>query len=284
MSKDILNIIFVLITLVSVLLSFGINFRCKKIKNNYWFWSIPSLFFISYFIAFRFYDSWASFADYESKNGSIWNREQTENYWDSIVVSKALLLDMCPFVALVLPLSLVLDKSRRIAQAISPFAILGGSITIPFIATSDSHSELSFRYLLVGINPNPLYFFMHWYLVVWGTLVLSNSVNRKWINILDCHIFAAIFFGYVCFISYMTSTVWNVTGINKNDWMSPTGEYREVNNILKLGWPNVMIVSFTLAYIFVVGITSINIWWKRKQEFKTNGYIHKKIKLKPRKR
>lgn len=279
MSKETLNLIFVAIAVVFLIASFGLNFFGKKIKNNYWFWSIPSLFFLIYFIVFRFYDAWSNFNQYLQVNGSIWLRTESPSYYDSIVVSKALLLDMCPFVALALPFFLIVDKSRRIAQSISPFCILGGAITIPFIATSDLSSEISAQYIFLGYAPNQIYYFMHLYILVYGTMVLSNSTKRSWWNLLDCHIFAAIYFGYVCFVSYTTHTVWNVTGINENDWIIGiySGEYSEVSNILNIGWPDVMIVSFILAYIFIVAIVSINIAWKINQQ-KQNGYEIKKIK------
>lgn len=278
MSKDTLNLIFVVIALAFLGITFTLNFFGKKIKNNYWFWSVPSLFFLAYLIVFRFYDAWSNLNQYLQANGSIWLRKQTTSYYDSVVVSKALLLDMCPFVALALPLSLIIDKTRRIAQAISPFCILGGAITIPFIATSDFNAELSAKYLFIGYAPNQLYYFMHLYILTYGTMVLSNSRNRSWWNLLDCHIFAALFFGYVCFVSYTTNTVWNVTGINQNDWYIGIGEYGDVSNILGIDWPNVMIVSFVMAYIFVVVIVSINIAWKIKQQKEKEVEI-KKVRI-----
>lgn len=280
MDKDTLNIIFVAIALAFIGLTFTLNFFGKKIKNNYWFWSIPSLFFLIYFIVLRFYDAWSNLNQYLDINGSIWLRKKNLTYYDSIVVSKALLLDLCPFVALALPFSLIVDKSRRIAQAISPFCILGGAVTIPFIATSDPSAEISAKFLFLGNAPNQIFFIMHLYVIVCGTMVLSNSRNRTWWNLLDCHIFAALYFGYVCFVSYTTNTTWNVTGINENDWTigAYRGEYSEVSNILNLKWPNVMIVSFVMAYVFVVGIASINISWKIKQQKK--GCEVKKINIK----
>lgn len=266
------TIFYVLISLFIVSLTFLFNFFGKKVVNSYWFWSIPNLLFLIYFIAFRFYSAWSDFHEF-LKTTSIWQSPLLD-YDDSITVSKALLLDMCPFVAIALPISLIVDKTRRVANAISPFAILGAGITIPFIEYSDPEAKISFEYFFMG-GYLRLYFFMHLYLLTYGVMVLSNSKNRKWINILDCHIFAAIFFGYVCFVSFATKTTWNVTGINANDWESPLGEYQMVSEIFNLSFPWVMIVSFLLAYIFVVSIVAINIYWKRKHQKN-----YKTIKLK----
>lgn len=260
------TIFYIAITLILVSLTFLFNFFGKKIVNNYWFWSIPSLFFLIYFIIFRFYSAWSDLNEF-LKTNSIWLNKNNLDYLGSITVSKALLLDMCPFVALALPTSLILDKTRRMATAMAPFAILGSSITIMFIGYSDQDAAISFKYFFIG-GELPIYFFMHLYLIVYGTMVPSNSKNRKWINILDCHIFAAIFFGYVCFVAYTTKTFWNVTGISANDWELPSGEYGLVSQIFNLPFPYVMIVSFSLAYVFIVAITTFNIYWKKKHQFK----------------
>ncbi|BAC44217.1 hypothetical protein D8X55_00785 [Malacoplasma penetrans] len=257
------TIFYISISLIIVSLTFLFNFFGKRLVNNYWFWAIPSLLFLIYFIVFRFYGAWRDLNQFLQTN-SIWLGNEL-NYEDSIIVSKALLLDMCPFVAIALPVSLILDKTRRIANAISPFAILGAGITIPFIAYSDPEAAISFKYFFVG-GFLPIYFFMHLYLLTYGVMVFSNSRNRKWIHLLDCHIFAAIFFGYVCFVSFTTKTVWNVTGINANDWESSLGEYNMVSQIFNLPFPSVMVISFLLAYIFVVSIVSINIYWKKKHQ------------------
>lgn len=273
------SIIFIVITLIFVGLTFLFNFFGKRIVNNYWFWAVPSLVFLVYFIAIRYWNDWVSFHNYLQTNGSIWMRPVPTLYEDSVVVSKALLLDMCPFVSLALPFSLIVDKSRRLAQTLAPFAILGAGVTIPFIAFSDPSAEISWKYIFAG-NDMPIYFFMHFYLMVYGTMVLSNSRNRKWINLLDVHLFAVFYFGYVCFVSYTTNTVWNVTGINENDWMY--GEYRAVKDIFHLGWPWVMVVSFSLGYVFIVGIVAINIWWKIKKQKKDPKFINPKFLKKKR--
>jgi hypothetical protein len=71
-----------------------------------------------YLLIFRLYDQ---FKDY-------WSASRPIN--DDIIVSRGLLLDICPFCAFVISIAVIIDPTRKIAKIIAPFALFGGLITI----------------------------------------------------------------------------------------------------------------------------------------------------------
>jgi hypothetical protein len=52
------------------------------------------------------------------------------NNMESIVVSRGLLLDLCPFCAISLPTLMIIDPTRKSLRVVAPFAIFGGLITL----------------------------------------------------------------------------------------------------------------------------------------------------------
>jgi hypothetical protein len=65
-----------------------------------------------------------------------------DQYSDGIVVSRGLLLDLCPFCAIALPTLMIIDPSRKTLRIIAPFAIFGGLITLfGGISTGEDNPE-----------------------------------------------------------------------------------------------------------------------------------------------
>lgn len=218
----------------------------KKIYSHYLFWIIPNILFFSYFIIFRFIEDWISFSEILLNN----NHLNAGNFYYSITYSKALLLDLCPFIALVLPILLTVFRKRNIANVIAPFAIFGGFITLFGGVLFDDNARFNIEYIFFGYKNNEIYFFMHSYLLIYGVLVLATCENNKFIYILWSHIFALLYFLYILTLSKLLKVNWNVTGIVGNDWL-PGGQYHIISNILKLKFPYILLVSFLLAYLFI---------------------------------
>lgn len=74
-------------------------------------------------------------------------KEPINNYEQSLIISKALLLDISPAVGLLLPLSLVFDPSRTFARFICPLALISGTTTIFIQMPFDTNfiNELDFQ-------------------------------------------------------------------------------------------------------------------------------------------
>lgn len=263
---NLISLSLIAVVFVIILANFSLNFFGKKLLKNYFFWAIPSVAIVIYFVVFRFTQDWINLSNYLSNNfvGGIYNMfpqyiyEGSYNY--SLIFSKALLLDLCPFVALALPLSLIFDKTRKIATIISPFAIFGGLITLFGGILFDANANWSVEYLFVGAKGNEVYFFMHAYLLIAGVFVLSNSNNTKKSFFIWIHIFAIIFFVYITSIAYTKNVNWNVTGIVPNDWLR-NGEYYTVTQIFNLGFPYIVYLSYFLVYAFIIIISLINYYW-----------------------
>lgn len=259
----------IIIVVICSLLTIPLKIWGKKIYSNYLFWIIPNVLFFSYFIIFRFIEDWISFNEIQSNVNNLIEGD----FYYSIIYSKALLLDLCPFIALVLPLSLIIFKKRSVANIISPFAIFGGLITLFGGVLFDNNAKFNIEYIFLGYENNEIYFFMHAYLLIYGVMVLVTCDNKKFIYILWSHIFALLYFLYILSLSKLLNINWNVTGIVQNDWLSG-GQYYLVSNIFKLEFPYVMLISFLLAYLFINSNILTNILINKKIMQKYPNHFH----------
>lgn len=259
----------IIMVVICCFLTIPLRIWGRKIYSNYLFWIIPSILFFSYFIIFRFIEDWINFGEILSKRDPLIEG----GFYYSITYSKALLLDLCPFIALMLPLSLIMSKKRNIAKIISPFAIFGGLITLFGGVLFDDNAKLNAEYIFFGYENNELYFIMHAYLLISGVMVLVTCENKKFIYILWSHIFALLFFLYILTLSKLLNVNWNVTGIVQNDWL-PGGQYNLVSDIFKLKFPYIILVSFLLAYLFINANILANIFINKKIGQKYPNHLH----------
>ncbi|MEF9984800.1 MAG: DUF5378 family protein [Malacoplasma sp.] len=262
------SLILIIIVIIFCLSIIPLRIWGRKIYSNYFFWFVPNILFLSYFIIFRFIEDWIGLNEMLLRNEAY-----VEPYIYSITYSKALLLDLCPFVAILLPILLILFKNRNLANIIAPFAIFGGLITLFGGVLFDNNAKLTIDYILFGYENNEIYFMMHAYLLINGIMVLVTCNNKKIITILWSHIFALIYFMYILTLSKSLNITWNVTGIVPNDWL-PGGQYQTVSNIFNLQYPYVMIVSLILAYIFINITILSNILINRRIKKKTQNHLY----------
>ncbi|QGZ97395.1 hypothetical protein GE118_01125 [Mycoplasma sp. NEAQ87857] len=185
--------------------------------------------------------------------------EDTITMFRSYTLSKSLFMDLCPFFSIALCVSMILDKTKRWAFLVSPFCILGGLIVMPLIATIEKDQYFTPKWVFVGTNENRLYFLMHWFLIVFGSLAFVNFKNivyKK--DLLAIHIIALIFFAYVIFNAYVLNIDQNVTGVKIKDWYE--GDYKGVRKLLNGKWHLPLWLTITLTYMtaygFVVGLFS----------------------------
>lgn len=217
---------------------------------TYAFWAIIGISFLIYFISLRFFDQWKALNEYMNST----DFGKTNLYSHSILLSKGFLLDMCPFMSLALNVSF-LDKSKKLRTYLAPFCILGGAITLPFVEYTEPYETFNLHYIFVGSQTNPLYFMMHWYLVVFGVLALRHNKKPKWSDFAWLHIVAIVYFGYIITISRTYGVAYNVTGTVENDWMDPDfGSWYGFTAIFKLPFPTIMILGYCLGYVFVNGL------------------------------
>lgn len=219
--------------------------------------------FLVYFLAARYGFDLYNFFDNFGKWSSL------DEYWYSITLSKALLLDMCPLMAFLLPLTIIFGKNLRKAKILAPMAIVGAVITLYGQAIWMSNYDAAdfFEYIFVGFVPNRLYFMMHFMSLFLGvlTLVLAPPFTKKnyiWI------------FGWLCFwLAYELIMIavlgieYNATGLVPNDWF--IGQYYNVYKLIPMSFPLIVIVWYIVAVL--VNYILVLIFPKNTRIFRENA-------------
>lgn len=231
---------FILIPLMTVfiIILLGINHKIRIVTTNYYFYMANSIVFLIYFCIVRWFKDIGRWIDWlQGENFSI-NR--------SVIISKAFLLDLCPFIALAFPISLIADKTRNLAKILALFGIVGPGVTL--------YGQILFQWTDAPweyIFGNQLYFSMHCWVFIFSFLVLQNSTNFSWKEFIGAHIFIIIYFSYVLIFVYGFSVNQNVTGLAEHDW-SASGQYHTVSKIFNLDFPWAPIICFSLVWLWVV--------------------------------
>ncbi len=242
-------------TTIILILICCFNNKTKKIFSCYWFYSILGFIFLVYFIVFRWTKELLSWINNDDRNlfGGM-----------DVIISKVLLLDMCPFNVVALCIFMIFDKKREILSLISPFGIIGGAITVYGQISTEGIGSPSFSWVSsVGniewwqyIFLNQLYFIMHFFLLVISTIVFLNSKGFNWLKIINTHVYAVVFFTYISCVVIGLDIKWNATGIVANDW-SKFGEYSTIGSMLSfLKFPEQPIVVFIFVWLIIL----IMIW------------------------
>ncbi len=266
-----IGLILTIITSLLIIVLFLINSKTKRLFSSYWFYSIVSLGFLVYFIAYR----WAN----DLKDLVDGNYHQYFGGKD-VLWSKVLLLDMCPFAFVTLSVSLIIDKSRTFASSISYFGIIGGAITIygqiafegvnahdsSWIANVPSTTWWEYIFL------NQAYFLIHFYLLVMSIIVIMNSKGINIIKLIISHGYAIFFFSYISIIVFTMNIKWNATGIVPNDWSS-FGEYGVLGSMLNLAWPWDPILVFIFVWILILFMMFIRNLMVLDSRYDTNDLI-----------
>lgn len=229
----------------------------SKRKMIYYALTFFSIWWIVYFIVMR----WAIDINLLITSGGISQVQITESqYTYSFMVSKVLLLDLCPFMSFAFPLCIIISGPRlKIARTLAPVAIFCGLITIYFGCSQDDLGQASLaQYLFVGIGQNKLYYLMHFVILVLGVIVLLNGPRFTWQAWLSIQAFLIIYLLYVftCMKTlYLTN---NVTGLAQGDWYpfySSNGfaQYQAVAELFNnMPYPNIMWLSYFLVWLFLM--------------------------------
>ncbi|MDR3257884.1 MAG: DUF5378 domain-containing protein [Mycoplasmataceae bacterium] len=220
-----------IITVLSVVLIIAVGPYIKKVTNNWFFWIILGGVLMSYLIVCRFYPyGWSP--DYDG----------------GIPESRKYLLDICPFCALAICVAVVIDPTRKLAKIIAPFALFGGLITILGGIGQDS-PELTWQYIFIGNDVNPMYFMMHWINVVMGILVLVSVPKMRWADWIYCNLFAGCYYSYVAIMMTAFNLQQNVSGLCIFDWSY--GEYSGVSEFFGVGPGAAAAIGFSLSYVCI---------------------------------
>ncbi len=250
------GLVLVLITLFMVIAMIICNKWIRKVTNSYFFWAPIGLFFFIWLLVFRFVPDWQNYIAHMQAGGF----DDPSTSSNSLIISRAFLLDACPFFALATCAVCFLDPSRKIARTIAPIALVGGIITIgalPFDASSWTAPSLTAQYIFFGDDLNKCYFIMHWLQIIIPVGILLNTPRFGWKGWLWTLAAAITYYSYVAIVAYgITGCRWYISGLYYNDW-SEQGEYFVVHHIFDFipleALPFVGVPAlFVFASIFVV--------------------------------
>lgn len=230
------------ITIILVLCIVLLHPFVKKVTGRYIFWLIYSLCNTALVFTFRFIPDILNYAD-AVKSGL--------SSGDGIWISKAFLLDFCPFTAVMISVLPIFDYKRKVSQIIAPFAFFGGLITILFEILLDPNASMTFEYIFKGIFPNRAYFLIHFINTITGILLLMNSKKANWKTFMFCNIFAICYYLYIFIVVKISNGLVtdHTSGLLPDDWKG--GEYWRVSDILHLDYPWCMIVALSISYGFI---------------------------------
>ncbi len=253
-----IGITILIITLVSMVLVCLTKLSKSKLFKSYWFYAIIAIFTLTYFLILRWWDSFDRLKEIiDIPNYKILNPYNYSFKW-----SKVLLLDLCPFVSVALPLSLIFDPTRNSSKVISLFALLGGLFTIfgSMIFINEIHVSL-LTFLFIGESPNTIMFGSHYLMVVLSLFVLVHSKKFTVNSMLGVVLFAFFFILYVLIMTRTLGIECNATGLVGGDWTTPYPnvswycEYGALYKITKFPFPlNVLFwysISATIIYLFI---------------------------------
>lgn len=215
----------------------------KRLFANYWFYAITATIGLTYFLALRW----------------IWDlRDWIDGNNLTFIKSKVLLLDMCPFLAVVMSITMLIDRSRKFLQVLAYFAVVGAGITIfgqimfEQVGPNGSNSHLQNLTWWEYVFFNQLYFMMHFYIfiIAWIAILNSPSFNGK--RIIIAHIYAISYFLYVSVMIFSLDIKFNATGLVINDW-KPGGQYQVIGSWFSgLNWPAQPIIAFSLVWVWIM--------------------------------
>ncbi|MGL5246229.1 MAG: DUF5378 family protein [Mycoplasmoidaceae bacterium] len=273
MSSQTVGILLFFIVMILSFSTFGLRYVNKKVLGNYFFWAIPAVIFLAYFIDVRYFGDWNDFF----KNTSFITGNKLTSYGQSITISKALLLDLCPFLGIFLPLSLIFDKTRKTSYVLAPFCILGGLTVFGSILGGVSPGgdvEFTFQYLFVGHTGNELYFILHSYLIVMGFMLVFQSNVNKLKYLWTYYAFIVGYFLYVYIIVATTKVEYNTSGISIRDWLTReqnlaydngfavNGEYSGVSKVFGgIPYPWIMVFAYFMGWLVITIITMLQVFF-----------------------
>lgn len=228
------------------------NKRIYLIFHSYYYWLVWGIVFLVYFILARWVIKINDWINTLSLNLDL--SKPNDIYIHSTSYSNAFLLDLCPAVAFLLPLTLIIDKTRTIAKCIAPYAIIGSVITI--YSTTLTYSPIGnvWEYIFLGDAPNEMFFMMHFNSLVLAIGVMLTTKQYTKYSVFGSMAFIAMYISYVAIFVNHKSVLYNTTGLSNFDWKDDVyfnfSEYGLVYNFFPIGFPWIQIVSYSIAVGF----------------------------------
>lgn len=246
------GIIIVVLTWAIVGLEIGVNKYCRKVTNTYWFWLTWSLFYIIYCICICWKDYWNLYAHIDIPTPS------TDDWKISSLISKAFMLNLCPLLNFLLPVSLIADPSRKAARSFAPIAILTSSLNLFFSILRSDSTELTWQYIFLGTSGNlypDLFYFGHAMNLFLAVAIMLNTPRLGWKGLVGTYGALGGMYLYIVPTTYATGCLYECAGVRPLDF-SGGGSFSFIAKLIndKSGGVHSMIVFFFGLIIILFGI------------------------------
>lgn len=240
-------------TLFSIMVILFFNKGFNKAFNNYYILAIAGIIFFLYFWIIRYQEDITNLINETSFVNGKFNSSLDSNP-GNIKVSKAFLLDLCPFIAMFMSILLTFDRNRIILKTIAPYAFFGGAVTIFGQIMQEGVGDSNNFYQVTSswdyIFGNEGYFLMHYFSIIFSLIILMNSKGFGMKGIIGTVIFPLIYFAYVMIIVTQFNVTQNATGLVEGDWIY--GQYSKVWIIFgRLPFPYITILCYSLVAIYI---------------------------------
>ncbi|MGL5205507.1 MAG: DUF5378 family protein [Metamycoplasmataceae bacterium] len=270
-----------ILTFVSIIFVPLFNSRLTIVFGNYYVMGFVGIAFFIYFWVIRYQEDATNYI-----NGTyLINGEHSsslEANTGNIQVSKAFLLDLCPFSALLMSMLFTFDRDRVVLKAAAPYAFFGGVVSIFGQIINEGVGSANNNFYLVTNGwdftfGNEGYFLMHYFLIVFSLIILMNSKGYGLYGMIGTVVYILTYFTYVIIIVNIFDVKQNATGLVPGDW-SPTGQYATVSKIFGgISFPNIAVLCYSLVAVYIF------IWMFLRNIFIfDNKWKHKNIIVFPR--
>lgn len=228
---------------------------------------VLGIFGLIYFVIFRYTQDVLNLIHIQNSSQNI------SIYW-----SKVLLLDMCPFMYVFLNLCFILDWKNKLIKIVSLWSIIGSSITIIGSIWTANDDGNPWKYIFIGSSEGELYYFIHGYMLIFGTFFFVYNNRLNLINVVGAHLLPSIYLIYVLIIVKTLNITQNATGLVEYDWVNVNGEYHQVYEMLGVGYPGIMYLSYFLVWLeMVILIILRNSFAKPTLQWFWPKFIYKRI-------
>lgn len=266
----------ILLTLISLALCVVVVIAhrwTKKIAKYYWFWLAISVFFLTYIIAISWHRYWGLFA-----SGEAYKMPELEF---KTAVSYAFCTNICFFVSFAIPVALICDPTRKVAQAFSPLAIFA-SIIVLFVTfpMGQNSPKLTWEFIFIGHLGNQpwdpdCYYFEHIFNMLLGIGVLLNTPKFGWKGIIRQFIAFGVMYAWIGIVMGFTGSDHYVSGLSQWDFVD--GHFGMLTKALGLNGAQGQIVFFCVFPVILFLLCMLNDavkrGWYKYGNYSTHNWI-----------
>jgi len=240
-----------LVSIAIVALIFVFNKKLEVITKYYWFWLVIGIFLIIWYLVWRWIPDIKKYTDLLHTS---FDPSTPDN---SDIISRAFLLDACPFFSILLAISLIVDPSRKLARTVAPFAFLGGIFVLFGQIPFNDSITWGFKDFFIGSDSARLYVFAHFASFVLSFMIILNTPKYGWKGYVAVVSLAIVFYSYVLIVMKTTGCRHSCAGMSLDEW-EKDGPYYFVKRLTNLPTLACMIIGLTGIFLLGSGYVAFN--------------------------